>query len=116
MDSFASIITAFGGPADFARAIGITANHAGVMKSRDYIGSEYWGRTVRAAKRQGVEGVSLETLARIDEARAKARPTQNGTHSENPRVASEHESNPVQNQSNHGCSASKPPLTGAPAE
>ena len=71
MDSFADIITAFGGPARFAKAIGIRPNHAGVMKARNRVASEYWGKIVDANAARQIEGVSYATLAQIA-ARRKA--------------------------------------------
>lgn len=65
MDSFADIISAFGGPAAFAKAIGIEPSHAGSMKTRGSIPCEYWSDVVRAGRQLGIAGVSLERLAEI---------------------------------------------------
>lgn len=65
MRSFASLIESFGGPARFAESVGVTASHAGVMKTRDSIPPEYWPRVVAAAQARGVNGVSYEALALI---------------------------------------------------
>ena len=72
MPTFSSIIDSFGGPAQFAVALGITANHAGVMKARNSIPPEYWSRLVAAAAERGIDGVTLEALAAFAERR---RPT-----------------------------------------
>lgn len=65
MDTFSDIITAFGGPAAFGRAIGIKPGHAGAMKTRDSIPDQYWTATVEAADAHGIDDVTLENLARI---------------------------------------------------
>lgn len=63
MNSFASIIEAFGGGAKYGRAVGISDCHARVMKTRDSIPAEYWQDTVEAAERLGIDGVTFELLA-----------------------------------------------------
>lgn len=72
MDSFASVIDAFGGPAKFGAAIGVPDSHARTMRARDSIPSYRWARVVSAAEEMGVGGVTLERLAQLDEAKARA--------------------------------------------
>jgi hypothetical protein len=72
MDTFSSIIDAFGGPARFAGAINISANHAGVMKARDSIPPEYWPRVVKAADIYGKPEITFEALALIAAKRREA--------------------------------------------
>lgn len=73
MKSFVAIIDAFGKkPSAFAGAVGITANHAAVMRSRGFIPPEYWQATVRAATERGIGGVTLEALAGLAERRRPA--------------------------------------------
>lgn len=73
MQTFTKIIDAFGGPARFAEAMGITASHAGVMKARQSIPPEYWTRLVEEADRKNIKGVSHEHLARLAEKSARRR-------------------------------------------
>lgn len=70
MQTFASIIDAFGGYAKFARAIGVDKlGTVSAWKTRDSIPSSYWRRVVAAAEKEGVAGVSLEALSAIAESR-----------------------------------------------
>lgn len=72
MNTFTDIIEAFGGPAEFGRAIGIKPGHAGSMKTRDSIPDEYWLATVGAAELREIDGVTLEVLASISAKRREA--------------------------------------------
>lgn len=65
METFQSVIDAFGGPARFAEAIGIPGFHAQSMKTRKSIPPAYWADTVSAARERHIEGVTLEKLAEI---------------------------------------------------
>lgn len=65
METFEDIITAFGGPARYADAIGIPDFHARTMKQRGSIPPAYWSDTVTAANERDIEGVTLEKLAEI---------------------------------------------------
>lgn len=58
----ARIIDRFGGPAAFGRAIGVAGFHAQAMKTRDSIPPGYWLRVVEAAKKLGIEDISLDRL------------------------------------------------------
>lgn len=69
MNTFSDVIDAFGGGPKFAQAIGLPASHGRTMKSRDSIPSSRWLRVVAAAQENGIPGVSLELLARIEAAR-----------------------------------------------
>jgi len=71
MNSFSAIIDAFDG--QFARAIGVEESHARTMKARNSIPSTRWAATVDAAKRLGVEGVTLDLLARLDAEKSRQR-------------------------------------------
>jgi cellulase/cellobiase CelA1 len=71
MNSFSAIIDAFEG--QFARAIGVEESHARTMKARNSIPSTRWAATVDAAKRLGVEGVTLDLLARLDAEKSRQR-------------------------------------------
>lgn len=72
MESFQSVIEALGGPPSFAEAIGVTENHARVMKSRNSIPAEYWHPIVLAAQAKGLADITHEALARIAAAKRKA--------------------------------------------
>lgn len=71
MNSFSAVIEAFQGR--FAEAIGVGESHARTMKARDSIPSTRWMATVSAAQRMGIEGVTLDLLARLDAEKAKPR-------------------------------------------
>jgi hypothetical protein len=72
LDTFQSVIDAFGGPTKFAEAIGIPGFHAQSMKTRGSIPPAYWVDTVSAAAQRDVEGVTLEKLADIAKAKREA--------------------------------------------
>lgn len=65
MDSFSSVIDAFGGAAKFGEAIGIPDSHARTMKARDSIPADRWSKVVAAACDRGVSGVTFEKLAEL---------------------------------------------------
>jgi len=69
MNSFAAVIDAFNGR--FAEAIGIPDSHARTMKARGSIPSTRWAATVEGAQRLGIEGVTLDLLARLEAEKAK---------------------------------------------
>ena len=71
MNSFSAIIEAFDGR--FAEAIGVEESHARTMKARDSIPSTRWMATVDAAQKLGVNGVTLDLLARLDAEKSKQR-------------------------------------------
>lgn len=72
IQSFDDVIEAFGGPAKFAKAIGIKPFHGQTMKTRGSIPPSYWSDTVAAAELQAIEGVTLERLAEIAKLKASA--------------------------------------------
>lgn len=72
MRTFVDIIDAFGGPARFSEAIGIEAFHGQTMKTRGSIPPAYWNRVVMAARQKRISGITLESLAKIAEARGAA--------------------------------------------
>jgi cellulase/cellobiase CelA1 len=71
MNSFSAVIEAFSGR--FAEAIGVEESHARTMKARDSIPSTRWMATVDAAQKLGVEGVTLDLLARLDAEKSRPR-------------------------------------------
>lgn len=71
MKSFSQIIDLFGGPADFARAVGMTPGAAKQARRRDSINAEWFAATVRAAAANDIE-VTLDTLADLAERKRAA--------------------------------------------
>lgn len=69
MNSFSEVIEAFGGR--FAQAIGVPESHGRTMKARDSIPSTRWLETVTAARDLGIDGITLDLLARLDAAKIK---------------------------------------------
>lgn len=65
MQTFADIIVAFGGYAKVAEALSIPAGTVSSWKSRNVFPSEHWEKLVATASERGIDGVSLEALARI---------------------------------------------------
>ena len=65
MQSFTEVIEAFGGVVPFRNAMGLPDVNARQMKLRDSIPAGYWPRVVALAQERGIEGVDLETLARL---------------------------------------------------
>jgi hypothetical protein len=59
------LITAFGGPTDFADVIGKNPSTASEMKRSESVRVSYWPRIVEAAQERGIPGVTLETLAQM---------------------------------------------------
>jgi hypothetical protein len=51
----------------FGSDIGIDGAHARTLKMRDALPPRYWKRVECAAKKRGIAGVNLETLAQIAE-------------------------------------------------
>jgi hypothetical protein len=66
MQTVDEIVNAFGGPAKLARALGVR-RYARVTdwKYRGSIPAGAWADIVDAARKHGVRGVTLETLAHI---------------------------------------------------
>lgn len=71
--SFTDVINAFGGPTKYAASIGVETFHAQSMKNRDSIPPAYWNKTVGAAEDGAIEGVTLDVLAKLAEAKADQR-------------------------------------------
>lgn len=76
LDTYQSVIDAFGGPTKYAEAIKIPGFHAQSMKTRGSIPPAYWVDTVSAAERLALtetderrrfalQGVTLEKLAEL---------------------------------------------------
>lgn len=54
MAGFRAIIDAFGGPAAFAKELGIPASHARAMKTRNSIAPAYWSTLIVKARTRGI--------------------------------------------------------------
>lgn len=72
MNTFSSVIDAFGGPASFSAATGIPAGHVRAMKTRNSISPGYWRRVATAAAEKGIAGITFEKLAGLAAAKAEA--------------------------------------------
>lgn len=69
MNSFSDIIAAFGGVVPFRDAMGLPDLNARQMKLRDSIPAGYWPRVVREASLRDIDGVTLEKLAELAQAK-----------------------------------------------
>jgi hypothetical protein len=70
MTTVADIIERFGGAAKMAPLIGESANTIRQWSVRDSIPGRCWQVIVTAADRAGLDGVTLEVLAKIAKAKA----------------------------------------------
>jgi hypothetical protein len=67
IQSFAEVIDRFDGPAAFAREVGMTAGAAKQARRRNSISAEWFGAIEKAARRRGLQEISLRTLATLAE-------------------------------------------------
>jgi hypothetical protein len=65
MDDVDDLFEALGGPAEVGRMISVTTEHAASMRRRGSIPSAYWLLLVTKAAERGIEGVTLEVLAKL---------------------------------------------------
>ena len=75
IQSFSDVIDVFGGPAAFAREVGMSAGAAKQARRRSSIGARWFASTVSAAKRLKLDGIteaSLSALAARQPERLKA--------------------------------------------
>lgn len=72
LQSFSEIIEQFGGPAAFAREVGMTPGAAKQAQRRGSLAAEWFAPTARAARRLGVVGITEKTLAELAERRRAA--------------------------------------------
>lgn len=63
--SFADVIDAFGGPAAFAREVGMTAGAAKQARRRDSLSARWFGPTAEAAKKRGLAHITERQLSAI---------------------------------------------------
>ena len=73
--TFADVIDAFGGPAAFAREVGMSPGAAKQARRRSSIGARWFAPTVAAARRLKMEGITEVSLAALA-ARSADRPAQ----------------------------------------
>ncbi|MGO4672954.1 hypothetical protein AB4Z40_08650 [Bosea sp. 2YAB26] len=64
MDSFSSVIDAFGVKA-VAEILGVKESHVRVMKARGSIPAEYWGLLIEAASNHGVIDLDFALFRRL---------------------------------------------------
>ncbi len=67
LHSFSQVIDLFGGPAAFAREVGMTPGAAKQARRRDSLNAEWFAPTARAAQKRGLPGVDEVVLAAIAE-------------------------------------------------
>lgn len=60
----AQIISLWPNLSDFADDIGVSENTAKQMRTRNRVNARYWPAMVAGAQARGIEGVSLEVLAK----------------------------------------------------
>lgn len=65
--SFREVVNQFGGAARLARVLGISDITVRSWKFRDRIPNDYWPEIARAARRQGIPGMTVERLAQLGE-------------------------------------------------
>ena len=70
MDSFSSLFKALGGPDEVARKLNLTSYAVLKMAQRQSVMPKHWPPLVELARAKKVQGVSLDTLARIATAKA----------------------------------------------
>lgn len=69
LQSFASVIDSFEGPASFARAVGMTPGAAKQARRRDSLAAEWFSATARAARQKGLPHITETALADLAEKR-----------------------------------------------
>ncbi len=72
MNTFQDLISAFGGPEGFAKAIGVRVEHARQMVCRNAITHTLWPKIVAQAPSNGVEGVTYDLLFSLESGRDPA--------------------------------------------
>jgi len=69
VNSISEVIEKFGGPADFGRAVGMSAGAAKQAKRRDSLAAEWFAATARAAHERGFRDITEARLAQLAELR-----------------------------------------------
>jgi DNA-binding transcriptional regulator YdaS (Cro superfamily) len=65
MKTIADIVQRFGGPSEFARALGVGTSTASEMKRRQSIPVDHWQRLILEARSRGIDGLSYATLVSV---------------------------------------------------
>ncbi len=65
MQSFAEVIDRFGGPAEFARAVGMKPNAAKQARRRKSLAPRWFTPTAEAAQKRGFAEIDERTLSKI---------------------------------------------------
>lgn len=65
MKTFSDIFEALHGPAEVGRIIGVSTEHASIMKRRGSIPPAYWSRLIDGVKAKGISGIDWELLATL---------------------------------------------------
>lgn len=68
IETIRDVIAKFNGPAEFARAVGMTPGAAKQAKRRNSLGAQWFAATADAARQRGLE-IDERTLAQIAEGR-----------------------------------------------
>lgn len=67
--SFADVIDRFGGPAGYAREVGMERGTAKQARRRNSISADWFSATARAAERKGFDDIDEAALAELAERR-----------------------------------------------
>lgn len=65
VSSFIEVIEALGGPAEFAREVGMKPNTAKMARARGSIAPNWWPQVVAAARVHGRDDITIERLAEL---------------------------------------------------
>ena len=65
MKTFRDLIEKFGGPRMFSLLTGINRNSVNSMYVRNSVNSDYWPALVSIANKEGIEGVTIESIAAL---------------------------------------------------
>lgn len=65
MDSFSLLITALGGPTEVAKELELGTGRVQKMRERNSVHPKHFPAFVRLAEKRGLDGITLETLARL---------------------------------------------------
>lgn len=72
MESYRDVIDAFGGYADFAKAVGIRPGTASSLRSRQSLPVVYWEKTIQAATAQDISGITYALLIALSQKKRAA--------------------------------------------
>ena len=73
MKSFTEIIDALGGPTAASAILGTTQQNCSQMRLNNSISARFWPAVVKACARKKIDGVSMESLAKLAAARKSTR-------------------------------------------